>query len=84
VIAGVWEQARYFQLREYTSDIHLVLGSTKQNGRYPLRRPGHRCKDNNTVDLKELGYRFVDWTHLAQGRNRWRDLVNTVINFRVP
>jgi hypothetical protein len=36
------------------------------------------------MDLTEMGLGRVDWIHLAQARNRWRALVNTVMNFRVP
>jgi hypothetical protein len=34
-------------------------------------------------DLKEIGWEVVDWMHLAQDRNQWRTLVNTVMNFRI-
>jgi hypothetical protein len=36
------------------------------------------------MDLGEIGFGDVDWIHLAQDSNRWRALVNTVINLRVP
>jgi hypothetical protein len=50
----------------------------------PLGRP--RCKSANIirVDLGEVGWSDVDWIGLAQDRNRWRALVNSVLNFRVP
>jgi hypothetical protein len=47
-------------------------------------RPRRRWEDNIKMDLQELGYGDIDWTGLAQGRNRWRALVNAVMNFRVP
>jgi hypothetical protein len=36
------------------------------------------------MDLGEVGWRDVDWIGLAQDRNRWRALVNSVLNLRVP
>jgi hypothetical protein len=40
--------------------------------------------DNIKVDLLEIGLNVVDWTGLVQDRYRWRALVNSVMNFRVP
>jgi hypothetical protein len=53
-------------------------------GRDKLGRPRHRWEDNIRVDLKEIGWEGVDWIHLAQDRDWWRALVNTVINFQIP
>jgi hypothetical protein len=36
------------------------------------------------IDLRESGWGVVDWIHLAQDRDQWRDIVNTVMNLRVP
>jgi hypothetical protein len=41
-------------------------------------------EDNIKIDLREIGFGDVDWIHLAQDRDRWRALVNTVMNIRVP
>jgi CRISPR/Cas system-associated protein Cas7 (RAMP superfamily) len=41
-------------------------------------------EDNIGMDLREIGFWDVDWINLAQERNRWRALVNTVMNLRVP
>ena len=49
----------------------------------PLGRPRRRWEDNIKMDLREVG-RGGDWMELAQNRDRWRALVNTVMNFRVP
>jgi hypothetical protein len=53
-------------------------------GRRPLGRPRRRWEDNILMDLREIGFGDVDWIHLAQYRDRWRALVNTVTNLRVP
>jgi hypothetical protein len=55
----------------------------KPEGRRPLGRPRHRWEDNIKMDLQEVGW-GVDWIELAQDRDRWRDLVNAVMNLRVP
>jgi hypothetical protein len=38
----------------------------------------------NQFGWKQIGFEAVDWIHLAQNRNQWRTLVNTVVNHRVP
>jgi hypothetical protein len=54
-------------------------------GRRPLGRPRRRWEDNIKMDhLWEIGFGDVDWIHLAQDRDRWRVLVNTLMNLRVP
>jgi hypothetical protein len=47
-------------------------------------RPRHRWEDNIKMDLREIGFGDVDWIHWAQDKDRWRALVNTVMNLRVP
>ena len=56
----------------------------KPEGNIPLRRPRRRWEDNMKTDLQEVGYGRVDWFELAQDRDRWRALVSTVMNCRVP
>jgi hypothetical protein len=56
----------------------------KPEGKRPLRRLRHRWEDNIKMDLQEVGCGGFDWLELAQDRNRWRALVNTVMNLRVP
>jgi hypothetical protein len=56
----------------------------KPEGKRPLGRPGHVCVDNIKVDLLEVGCGEMDWIDLAQERERWRALVNAVMNIRVP
>jgi hypothetical protein len=53
-------------------------------GKRPLGRPRRRWIDNIKMDLREIGWDSMDWIYLAQNRDQWRDLVNTVINPRVP
>jgi hypothetical protein len=55
----------------------------KPEGRRPLGRPGRGWEDNIKMDLREVGW-GVDWIDLAQDRYRWRALVYTVMNLRVP
>jgi hypothetical protein len=50
----------------------------------PLGRPRRRWVDNIRMDLVEVGWGDVDWIGLAKDRNRWRALVNSVLNLRVP
>jgi hypothetical protein len=52
-------------------------------GRRPLGRPRRRWEDYIKMDLQEVGW-GMDWIELAQDRERWRDLVNAVMNLRVP
>jgi len=56
----------------------------KPEGKRPLGRPRRRWEDNIRMDLREVGWESVDWMHLAQDRGQWRNIVNTVMNLRVP
>jgi hypothetical protein len=62
--------------------VHRVLVG-KPEGKRPLGRPRHRWVDNIKMDFQEIGG-SRDWMELAQYRDRWRALVGTVRNFRVP
>jgi hypothetical protein len=53
-------------------------------GRRPLERLRLRWEDNIKMDLQEVGWEGVDWIYMAQDRDRWRALVNAVMNLRVP
>ena len=55
----------------------------KHEGKRPVGRPTCRWEDNIKMDLREVGD-GGDWMELAQDRERWRGLVNTVVNLRVP
>jgi hypothetical protein len=52
--------------------------------RRPLGRPRCKWEDNIKIELKEVGWKDVDWIDMAQDRDRWRALVNAVMNLRVP
>jgi hypothetical protein len=56
----------------------------KPEGKRPLGRPRLIWEDNIKTDLQEVGGSCGDWMELAQDRERWRALVNKVMNFRVP
>jgi hypothetical protein len=56
----------------------------KPEGKRPLGRPWRRWEDNIKMDFQEVGCGAMDWIELAQERDRWRALVNVVMNLRVP
>jgi hypothetical protein len=56
----------------------------KPEGKRPLGRPRRRWVDNIKMDLMKIGWDGVDWIDMAQDRDQWRALVNTVLNIRVP
>ena len=63
--------------------VYRVLVGKPERKR-PLGRPRRRWKDNVKMDLKEVGCGSMDWIDLAQDRDRWRALMTTVMNLRVP
>jgi hypothetical protein len=70
------------RMGEKRNEYRLLLGNPE--GRSPLGRPRRRWLDNIRMDLAEVGWGDVDWTGLAQDRDRWRALINSVSNLRVP
>jgi hypothetical protein len=67
---------------EKTNVYRLLVG--KLEGKGLLGRPRSRWVDNIRMDLGGVGWGDVDWNGLAQDKNRWRALVNSVLNLRVP
>jgi len=63
--------------------VYRVLMGKPEEKR-PLGRPRLRWKDNIKMDLQEVGCWVMDWIRLSQDRDRWRALVKTVMNLRVP
>ena len=63
--------------------MHKVLVG-KPEGKRPLGRPRRRWEDNIKMDLQEVECAGVDWIELAQDRDRWRALVNAVMNLGIP
>jgi hypothetical protein len=70
------------RMGEVTGAYNILVG--RPEGRRPLGRPRHRWEDNIKMDLREIGFGDVNWIHWAQNMDRWRALVNTVMNLRVP
>jgi len=64
-------------------DLYGVLVG-KPEGKRPFGRPRRRWEDNINLDLHEVGGGGMDWIELAQDRDRWRALVNALMNLRVP
>jgi hypothetical protein len=56
----------------------------KPKGKSTLGRPVHRWVDNIKMDLREIGWDGMDWVDVAQDRDQWRVLLNTVMNLQVP
>jgi len=56
----------------------------KPEGKRQFGKPRSRWEDNIKMDIQEVGCGGVDWIELAQDRDRWRALVNVVMNLRVP
>jgi hypothetical protein len=63
-------------------NVYRVL-TGKSEGKRPLERPRRRWEYGIKMDLREIGWGGVEWIYLAQNRNRWRAVVNAVMNLRV-
>jgi hypothetical protein len=70
------------RIRKKRNAYRLLVGNPE--GKRPLGIPRRRWVDNIRMDLGEMGWGDVDWIGLAQDRNTWRALVNSVLNLRVP
>jgi hypothetical protein len=70
------------RIGEKRNAYRILVG--KPEGKRRLGRPRRRWVDNIKIGLREIGWDGMDWIDLAQDRDHWRALVNTVMNFRVP
>jgi hypothetical protein len=66
---------------EKRNSYSILVG--KPEGKRTLGRPRRRWVDNIRMDLRDIGWDGVDWIDVAQDRDQWRALVNTVMNLRV-
>jgi hypothetical protein len=73
---------RVARVREMRNAYKILFGNSE--GKRPLGRPRRRWGHNIRMDVKERGWTDVDWIHLAQGRDQWPALVNTVMDLRFP
>jgi hypothetical protein len=64
--------------------LHIGYSRNNQKGKRRLGRPRRRWVDNIKMDLGEIGWDDMDWSDVAQDRDTWRAVVNTVMNLRVP
>jgi hypothetical protein len=69
---------------EMNDYLQIVPSGIRISRNGPLGRPRRRWIDNIKMDLLEIGVNVLDWIGLAQDRYRWRALVNSVMNLRVP
>jgi hypothetical protein len=70
------------RMGERRNAYRLLVG--KPQGKRSLGRPSRRWVGSIRMVLREVGWGDVDWIGLARGRDRWRALVNSVLNLRVP
>jgi hypothetical protein len=76
-----WE-GHVVQIGEKRNAYRILVGNSE--GKRPLGRPRCRWVENMKMDLEEIGLDGLDWIDMAQDRNQYRALVNTVMNLRVP
>jgi hypothetical protein len=70
------------RMGEKRSAYRILVGMPE--GKRPLGSPRRRWVDNTRMHLREIGWDGADWIDMAQDRDHWRALVNTVLNLRVP
>jgi hypothetical protein len=68
----------------YRRGMHMGYWWENQKEKKPLGRPRRRCVHNVEMYLREIGWDGMDWIDLAQDKDQWRALVNTVMNLQVP
>jgi hypothetical protein len=72
-VARIWEKRNAYR---------ILVGQPE--GKRPRGRPRRRWVDNIKIDLREIGWDGMDWINVAQDRDQWSALVNTVMNLQVP
>jgi hypothetical protein len=95
--SGIWDnlpelrviKARRMRWAGHAARVGEVRGAYnilvgRPEWRRPLGRPRRRWEDNIKMDLREIRFGDVDWIYWAQDRDRWRALVNMVVNLRFP
>jgi hypothetical protein len=85
----IWSKSRRLRWAGHVARIgenrnayRILVG--KPEGKRPLGRPRRRWVENIKMHLREIGWDGVNWIDLAQDRDQWRALVNTVMNLRGP
>jgi len=69
-------------MEEMRNAYNILVG--KSEWKRPVGRRSHWWEDNVKIDLREIGWDYVDWIHLTQDGEQWRPFVNTVMNHRIP
>jgi hypothetical protein len=82
IMSGLRWAGYVAQMGENRNSYRLLVG--KPEGKRPLGRARRGWVDNIRMDLGEVAWGDLDWTGLTKDRNRWRALVNLVLNLRVP
>jgi hypothetical protein len=67
---------------EMTSAYKILVGNP--DWKKPLRKPSRRWENNIRMDFREIDWEGVDWMYLAQDRDQWRAVANTIMKLRVP
>jgi hypothetical protein len=75
--------AGYVARKGTSRNVYRIL-VVKSERKRPMGRPRRTCVDNIKMDHREIGWNGMDWIDLAQDREKWKALVNTVMNLRVP
>jgi hypothetical protein len=74
-----WQSITYGESR----GVYRILVGKSERKR-PLGKPRRRWENNIKMDLQEMGCEDMDWIDVVQNRNRWRAIVNVVMNLQVP
>jgi hypothetical protein len=77
------EMSRAYSTNGEKSNAYRILAGNS-DGKKPLGRRRLRWVDNIKMDLREIEWDGMDWIDLAQDRDQWIALVNTVMNLQVP